>query len=425
MERISYARILIGMDVTVPLPETIKVQDPTERNFSQKMEYIWKPEYCGKCLMIGHNCNEIRQQKNVKTTRINVQKKVWQIKGAAGQMQEKEKEKETAINTKNQTVAGNNEGWKEVKGKSAAKPTHATPEGRMSITNGFNILNKQTEHEQQSDQGRIVERGQCSRSSVQCYFTAVYGLHTVEDKKVLWQELEGIQNGIDGAWIAMGDYNAVLGVDDRKSDNPVQEVEIRDFRDFMLNNDMNELKYIGRKFTWTNSHVWSKIDRAIINAEWMTIMKQLEVVVMEPFISDHTPLCLYYEEKSKDSPKPYRFYNYVVEHPELQKVVEKAWNTSNKWQGMERVWQKLKVVKQELKKMHTEEFKKVRDTVQTIRKQLQETQEKMQDSNHQTDLFNTEKKLRGNLEKWGMREESIMRQKSRTKWLKLGDSNSA
>lgn len=41
----------------------------------------------------------------------------------------------------------------------------------------------------------------------------------------------------------MGDYNTVMGVDDRKSENPVQEVEIRDFKDFMLNNDMNELKY--------------------------------------------------------------------------------------------------------------------------------------------------------------------------------------
>ncbi|XP_019257767.1 PREDICTED: uncharacterized protein LOC109235981 [Nicotiana attenuata] len=49
----------------------------------------------------------------------------------------------------------------------------------------------------------------------------------------------------------------------------------------------------------------------------------------------------------------------------------------------------------------------------------------MQDPNYQTDLFDIEKKLRGNLEKWGMIEESIMRQKSRTKWLKLGDSNSA
>ncbi|XP_075084750.1 uncharacterized protein LOC142168002 [Nicotiana tabacum] len=92
---------------------------------------------------------------------------------------------------------------------------------------------------------------------------------------------------------------------------------------------------------------------------------------------------------------------------------------------MEKVWQKLILVKHELKKLHTKEFKRVREKVQTIRRQLQETQEKMQDPDHQTSLFDTEKELRGKLEKWGVIEESIMRQKSRTQWLKLGDSNSA
>ncbi|XP_070006231.1 uncharacterized protein [Nicotiana sylvestris] len=128
----------------------------------------------------------------------------------------------------------------------------------------------------------------------------------------------------------MGDYNVVLGVEDRKSDNPVQEVEIRDFREFMLNNNMNELKYIGRKFTWTNNHVWSKIDRVIVNAEWMTTMKQMEIIVMKPFISDHTPVCLHLEEARKEGPKLYRFYNYVAKLPEFLTVVKQAWNTTTK-----------------------------------------------------------------------------------------------
>lgn len=77
------------MDVTVPLPKPIKVHGPNGRKFSQKVEYIWKPEYCGKCLMIGHCCNETSQQENVKAMKINVQKKVWQVKEAAGQKQKK------------------------------------------------------------------------------------------------------------------------------------------------------------------------------------------------------------------------------------------------------------------------------------------------------------------------------------------------
>lgn len=103
-----------------------------------------------------------------------------------------------------------------------------------------------------------------------------------------WNELEVIHNGTDGAWVAMWDYNAMMRVDDRIHENPVQEAEIRDFRNFMLNNNMNDLNYIGRKSTWTNNHVLGRIDRAIVNAKWMTTIKQLEVVVMDPFISEHS-----------------------------------------------------------------------------------------------------------------------------------------
>ncbi|XP_070035891.1 uncharacterized protein LOC142168005 [Nicotiana tabacum] len=76
MERISYARILVEMDVTVSLPVAVKVQDPNGRKFSQRVDYMWKPEYCETCFMIGHCCKVTRQQENSKTVRINVQKKV-------------------------------------------------------------------------------------------------------------------------------------------------------------------------------------------------------------------------------------------------------------------------------------------------------------------------------------------------------------
>lgn len=60
----------------------------------------------------------------------------------------KEKDKEKA-NTKKgkQAKTENNEGWQEVEGKSAAKTTHVIDDGRMSITNCFNVLNKQSENQ--------------------------------------------------------------------------------------------------------------------------------------------------------------------------------------------------------------------------------------------------------------------------------------
>ncbi|XP_019239744.1 PREDICTED: uncharacterized protein LOC109219729 [Nicotiana attenuata] len=53
--RISYARVLIEMDITRPLPTSIAVQDPKGGVFEQEVQYNWEPEYCASCLKIGHN----------------------------------------------------------------------------------------------------------------------------------------------------------------------------------------------------------------------------------------------------------------------------------------------------------------------------------------------------------------------------------
>lgn len=55
-ERIFYARILVEMNVTQPLPTTVKVVDPISRRFEQKIQYDWVPKYCHTCLQVGHTC---------------------------------------------------------------------------------------------------------------------------------------------------------------------------------------------------------------------------------------------------------------------------------------------------------------------------------------------------------------------------------
>lgn len=97
------------------------------------------------------------------------------------------------------------------------------------------------------------------------YMTAIYGLHTINDRRALLTELEQIHQNMDEAWIAMGDYNAVLELGDRVHETQIQDSEVRDFREFMEDTSMVELRYFGRQYTWSNSHVTSKIDKAIVN----------------------------------------------------------------------------------------------------------------------------------------------------------------
>jgi hypothetical protein len=57
--RVSYARMLIEMDVTQELPQNITIRDNEGNKLTQLVEYEWKPLSCDKCQKIGHKCEQI------------------------------------------------------------------------------------------------------------------------------------------------------------------------------------------------------------------------------------------------------------------------------------------------------------------------------------------------------------------------------
>ncbi|XP_075076575.1 uncharacterized protein LOC142163212 [Nicotiana tabacum] len=74
-DRVVYARVLIEMDITRPLPGSIKLCDPTRKKIDQIVQYDWKPQYCQECCQLGHSCKEQQKQHNEEgQQRINNQK---------------------------------------------------------------------------------------------------------------------------------------------------------------------------------------------------------------------------------------------------------------------------------------------------------------------------------------------------------------
>lgn len=95
--------------------------------------------------------------------------------------------------------------------------------------------------------------------NMQITITAVYGLHTINDRRGLWNELGNMVHTVQGPWIALGDFNSIIDTDDKIGGAPIQDVETREFRKFLLDSGLVELKSVGRRYTWTNSHMLSKI----------------------------------------------------------------------------------------------------------------------------------------------------------------------
>jgi hypothetical protein len=53
--RVSYARVLIEVAVTIELTNYITIRDPKGNKVLQQVEYEWKPPFCTKCNKVGHD----------------------------------------------------------------------------------------------------------------------------------------------------------------------------------------------------------------------------------------------------------------------------------------------------------------------------------------------------------------------------------
>ncbi|XP_075088275.1 uncharacterized protein LOC142170295 [Nicotiana tabacum] len=143
----------------------------------------------------------------------------------------------------------------------------------------------------------------------------------------------------------------------------------------------------------------SRIDRAFGNYEWMMQWGHVITEYGLSYISDHSPMLITLHSASKPGKTPIRFFNVWADHDSFISIVERAWNQSytigKKTSGMK---------------------------IEQTRISLEEVQQKINAAYNDT-LIEEDKRLLHNLEKWSLIVESVLRQKARTKWIKLEDSN--
>ncbi|XP_070031777.1 uncharacterized protein [Nicotiana tomentosiformis] len=179
--------------------------------------------------------------------------------------------------------------------------------------------------------------------------TVVYGYHTIQDRRGLWERLREIAGRQQGLWLVMGDFNTILYAEDRHFGAPVREAEVRDFREFLFDTTMTELQYTSRVYTWINNDVYSWIDRAI---ESMNLWPTWKIIVMKPFFSNHSPLKLTTEGRQGKGARPFRFFNCLAEHQDFLPLIKYYWDSIGTNVCMRHIRYKLKEVKQDMKKLN-------------------------------------------------------------------------
>ncbi|XP_009607649.1 uncharacterized protein [Nicotiana tomentosiformis] len=172
----------------------------------------------------------------------------------------------------------------------------------------------------------------------------------------------------------MGDFNTILSSEDRVQGNAVQEIKVRVFKNFIMDVGLDELRTVGRKFTWTNNHVHSRIDRILINAEWIQKWPAMEGIIMNPGFSDHCPLSLVIDDTSQEGRRPFKFLNCLENHKEFDDIVKHFWRKRQRENAMLKVWNKLKMLKGDLKQLNNQKFNNIGHKIEVARNKLEDIQ---------------------------------------------------
>lgn len=112
MERISYARVCVEVDVSQLLIESIRMATLVD-TFHQSADYEWKPKFCGQCLRFGHNSEDCRAHHQEKEPEVDFNKVPrrkrrnrrrrrpiqhgWQVKAAEQQCKGLDRNKQNSI----------------------------------------------------------------------------------------------------------------------------------------------------------------------------------------------------------------------------------------------------------------------------------------------------------------------------------------
>lgn len=87
--------------------------------------------------------------------------------------------------------------------------------------------------------------------------------------------------------------NVVLTLDEKIVEEGEASRVSNELQDFLCEAGLEDLKYYGKRFTWSNRHMWCKIDRVVVNERWLDLYRESYARFDAFHVSDHNPILVH------------------------------------------------------------------------------------------------------------------------------------
>ena len=262
----------------------------------------------------------------------------------------------------------------------------------------------------------------------QFYFTAIYGSNDGMERRGLWSHLQTVSGTfMSNPWMLAGDFNVIAHPTESSYEHQQYSSGMRDFMDSRESLSVFDHAYTGPLMTWSNHQsegfLARKLDRVLINDNWLSCFPSSSVEFLPPEVSDHCPGFVQLHQESSSSPKPFKFFNYWTKHARFLEVVEQSWRGEMIGNPLKILHYKMKRLKAEMREFNNAEFGNITGRVTVKRGELAAPQVLVLNSPANSNLVEQEKVLSNELNALVQAEESYFRQKSRISWIREGDQN--
>ena len=257
--------------------------------------------------------------------------------------------------------------------------------------------------------------------------TYVYAKWKDQLRKPLWDSM--LQwSDTRYPWCIIGDFNVIASSNEKLGGREYNITKSLEFINIIETCGLVDMGYNGQKFTWCNhrkdgARIWKRLDRGMINDQWLEKMPYSSITHLPSLGSDHCPLLMDVRDINANIIRYFKFLNYWTDSDTFLASVKKCWKRKVVGNPMWIFHAKLKRLTKTLREWSKQEYG---DIFEKVKQYEDEVKKAEQDMIMNNSIENSEKlnAINAHYIKYLKLEYKILQQKTQFHWLKEGDANS-